>query len=152
MNSDNDDLVVCHAANDLDHVFRVFRGEAGRRFIEKINVRHADHIETDIKAFALAAAQCLLVRAAHDGVPAFAQTELDQFGVQPPRAIPAREVRRTNRRCKLKVFADREMFVERVLLWHVTDVALESVEVRIERLSVEDDLAASWLKLPGQHF
>src|SRR5437588_3942955 len=43
------------------------------------------------------------------------------------------------------------MFVERVLLWHVTDVALESVKVRIKRLSVENDLASSGLKLAGQH-
>src|ERR1700720_4081800 len=43
------------------------------------------------------------------------------------------------------------MFVERVLLRHIADVVLECVEVRIKRLSVEDDLAAGRLKLPGKH-
>src|SRR5260370_30817933 len=43
------------------------------------------------------------------------------------------------------------MFVERVLLRHVTDVVLECVEARVERLSIEDDLAAGRLKLSGQH-
>src|SRR4029077_9129171 len=56
-----------------------------------------------------------------------------------------------NRRRKLQVLADCEMFVERVLLRHVTDVALECVEARVERLSIENDLAAGALKLSGQH-
>src|SRR6266699_5398704 len=43
------------------------------------------------------------------------------------------------------------MFVERVLLRHVTDVVLECVEVRVKRLSVENDLAAGRLKLSGKH-
>ena len=61
VNGDNDDLVVRHSADDLHDVLGVLRGEAGSRFIEKINVRHADHIEPDVEAFALAAAQRFLL-------------------------------------------------------------------------------------------
>src|SRR5437773_9504353 len=43
------------------------------------------------------------------------------------------------------------MFVECVLLRHVTDIVFQSVEILIERLSVEQDLAAGGLKLAGQH-
>src|SRR4029077_9537028 len=60
-------------------------------------------------------------------------------------------MRRANRCRKQQVFADGEMFVERVLLGHITDIVFQSVEILIERLSVEEDLAAGGLKLPGQH-
>src|SRR6267378_339427 len=60
-------------------------------------------------------------------------------------------MRRANRRRKQQVFADGEMFVERVLLRHITDKVFQSVEILIERLSVEEDLAAGRLKLAGQH-
>src|SRR5437899_526379 len=43
------------------------------------------------------------------------------------------------------------MFVECVLLRHITDIVFQSVEILIERLSVEEDLAAGGLKLAGQH-
>src|SRR5260370_6951476 len=69
VNGDNDDLVVRHTANDLDHVFGVFRGEAGSRFVEKINVRHSDHIEPDVETFALPPPQYLLLLLPHNALP-----------------------------------------------------------------------------------
>ena len=59
---------------------------------------------------------------------------------------------RTDRSRKQQIFADREVLIEGVFLRHITDVALERVEVRIKRLSVQDDLAAGRLKLSRQHF
>src|SRR4029077_15489395 len=59
-------------------------------------------------------------------------------------------MRRANRCRKQQVFADGEMFVERVLLRHITDIVFQSVEILVERLSVEEDLATGGLKLAGQ--
>src|SRR6266487_2262302 len=60
-------------------------------------------------------------------------------------------MRRANRRRKEQIFADGEMFVERVLLRHVTDVVFQFVEVLIERLPVKEDFPAGGLKLASQH-
>src|SRR6266436_8722120 len=60
-------------------------------------------------------------------------------------------MRRANRRRKHQVLTDCEVFVEGVLLGHITDVLLQDVEILIERLSVEDDISAGWLKLTGEH-
>src|SRR6266581_8456951 len=60
-------------------------------------------------------------------------------------------MRRANRRRKQQVLADCEMFVEGVLLGHITDVLLQDVEILIERLAIEDDISAGWLKLTGKH-
>src|SRR5438552_13378087 len=43
------------------------------------------------------------------------------------------------------------MFVEGVLLGHITDVMLQDVEILIERLPVEDNISAGWLELTGEH-
>src|SRR5206468_5427720 len=43
------------------------------------------------------------------------------------------------------------MFVERVLLRHVTDVVLQRVDILIERLPVKQDLSAGGLELASQH-
>ncbi len=56
VDGDDDDLVVRHPADDLDHMLGVLRGKAGCRFVEQVNVRHADHVETDIEPLAFAAA------------------------------------------------------------------------------------------------
>src|SRR5438034_4546620 len=56
-----------------------------------------------------------------------------------------------NRRRKQQIFADGEMFVERILLRHITDVVLQGVEIFIERLPIEDHLPARRLQLAGQH-
>ena len=60
-------------------------------------------------------------------------------------------MRRANGRGKQQVFADGEMFVERVLLRNVTDVVFQRVEILIERLPVEKDLSAGGLELASQH-
>src|SRR6266481_4944305 len=60
-------------------------------------------------------------------------------------------MRRANRRRKQQVLADCKMFVEGVLLGHITDVLLQDVEILIERLSVEDDISARRLQLTGKH-
>src|SRR6266508_1148781 len=60
-------------------------------------------------------------------------------------------MRRANCRRKQQVFADCEMFVECVLLGHVTDVMLQGVEILIKRLTVEKHLPAGGLKLASQH-
>src|SRR5437868_11846009 len=69
MDRDHDDLVVGHAPNDLDHVLGVFRRQTGSWLIEKINVRHPDHIEPDVEPFALAAAQRLFDGATNYSIP-----------------------------------------------------------------------------------
>ena len=56
VNADNNDLVVRHSADDLHDMLGVLRGEAGSRLIEKVNVRHAYHIEANVEAFTLATA------------------------------------------------------------------------------------------------
>ncbi len=104
-----------------------------------------------LSRFALAAAQGLLRRGADHGVAAFAQSELDQLRFQPSHAIPARQVRRTNRRRELQVFADGQVLIERVFLRDVADVSLELVEVRIKRAAVQINLAAARLKLARQY-
>src|SRR5438552_15531765 len=43
------------------------------------------------------------------------------------------------------------MFVEGVLLGHITDVMLQDVEILIERLPVEDNISAGWLELTGEY-
>src|SRR5205807_228705 len=103
VNRDDDDLVVRHAANDLDDVLGVFRGEAGSWLIEEVNVRHTDHVEADVEAFAFAAAQRLLHRAAYDRVPTLAQAEFNQFRIQAAHAVASREMRRTHRRRELQI-------------------------------------------------
>ena len=136
VNCDDDDFVVRHRANDLDDVLRVFRRKAGSRLVEQINVRHPDHIETNVESFALATAQRLLDRGADHGIAAFAESELDQFRFQSAHSIAPGQMRRTNRSRKLQILADGQMLVERVLLRNVTDVFLELVEVGIKRAAI----------------
>src|SRR5437868_9946049 len=53
---------------------------------------------------------------------------------------------------ELEVLADREMLVEGVFLRDITDVALELIEIFVERAVVQQDLALRRLKLPAEHF
>ena len=52
-------------------------------------------------------------------------------------------MRRANRGRELQIFADGQVFIERVLLRNVTDVTLELIEIRIKLLVIEQDLTAS---------
>ena len=61
-------------------------------------------------------------------------------------------MRGADRRRELEVLADGEMLVERVFLRNVTDVALELVEIFVERAVVHQDLSPARLKLPAQDF
>ena len=87
MDRDDDDLIVRHAANDLDDVLGILRGKARGRFVEKVNIRQANHIQADVKTFAFAAAQRFFRRAAHHGVATLAQAKLHQFSFQAAHAI-----------------------------------------------------------------
>ena len=60
-------------------------------------------------------------------------------------------MRRADGGGKLQVFTDREMLVEGIFLRDVTDVALELVEVVVERAVIQEDLALGGLKLAAQH-
>src|SRR6266404_7448207 len=60
-------------------------------------------------------------------------------------------MRRTNRGRELQILADGQMLVERVFLRNVADVFFELVQVRIERTAIQENLAASRLKLSGEH-
>ncbi len=140
VNRDDDDFVVRHPADDLDDVLGILRGQAGGRLVEEVDVGRADHVEADVEALSLAAAERFFHRAADDAVAPFAQAELDQFAFEAPRPVAPREVRGANRGGKLEVFPDRQVLVEGVVLRNVTDVTLERVEVVVKRLAVEQDL------------
>ena len=87
VNGDDDDFVVRHRANDLDHVLGIFRRKSRSWLVEQINVRHSNHVEPDVEPFPFAAAQRFLDRGPDNGVAAFAQSELDQFGFQSPHSV-----------------------------------------------------------------
>src|SRR5450631_4844329 len=59
-------------------------------------------------------------------------------------------MRRANRRGELQVLSNRKMLVESILLRDVTDVALEQIEVFVERPIVQEDLSLRRLKLAAQ--
>src|SRR5947207_11360337 len=61
-------------------------------------------------------------------------------------------MRGSNRSRELEVLADGEMLVERVFLRDVTDVALELIEIFVERTVVQQHLALRRLKLAAEHF
>src|SRR5262245_7324960 len=60
-------------------------------------------------------------------------------------------MRCTDRCRELQILTNGAVFIERVLLRHVTDVLLQDVEISIKRLSVEQNFAARRLKLAGKH-
>src|SRR3954466_289629 len=60
-------------------------------------------------------------------------------------------MRCSDRRRKPQIFTNGEVLIEGVLLRHVADVLLQNVEVSVERLSVEQDVAAGRLELPCKH-
>src|SRR6476646_10753322 len=60
-------------------------------------------------------------------------------------------MRRTNRCREQQVFADGQVFVEGILLGHITDVLLQRVDILVYRLPVEKDIPASRLELTGKH-
>ena len=150
MDRDNDDLVVREPADDLDDVLGVLRGKPGRRLVKKINVGRPNHVEADVEPFPLAAAQRFLDRTPHDAVAPLIQSELDQFAFQPAGEIASRKMRRANRGGELQILSDRKMLIESIFLRNVTDVALEQVQVSVERAVVQKHLSLRRLKLAAQ--
>src|SRR5438067_9452516 len=61
-------------------------------------------------------------------------------------------MRGANGRGELQVLADGQMLIERVFLRDVTDVALEQIEVLVERPIIEQHLALGRLELAAQNF
>ena len=66
------DFVVRHAPNDFDHMLGVFGRETGGWFVKQINIRHPNHIETDVEPFPLAATEGLFLGTADHRIAAFA--------------------------------------------------------------------------------
>src|SRR4051794_25385098 len=60
-------------------------------------------------------------------------------------------MRRTDRRRELKILANREVFVESVLLRNITDVTPQLVETGVQGLPIQKNVAAGRLKLPSQN-
>src|SRR6202011_100369 len=60
--------------------------------------------------------------------------------------------RRTNGGCELQVLTNRQVLVKRVLLRDVTDVTLQTIEIRVKRLAVQKNLPAGRLQLSRQNF
>ena len=83
------DLVVRHVTDDFHDVLGILRAEAAGGFIEKEDVRRADHIEADIQPLAFAAAEDFLFGRADDGGAAFVEAELGEFAVDAAEALPA---------------------------------------------------------------
>src|SRR5450755_356806 len=61
-------------------------------------------------------------------------------------------MRRTNCGRELQILADGQVLIERILLRDVTNVALEVVEVVVERLITEKDFAVARLQLTAENF
>ena len=128
----------------------ILRGKPARRLVKKENVRRADHVEADVQALALAAAQGLFVGASDDEIPALVEPEFGELAVDPAEAFPAREVGGADRRREVQVFLDREVLVKRVVLGDVGDVFPQRVVVGVEGTVVEENVALMRRKLPGE--
>ena len=128
----------------------ILRGKPARRLVEKEDVRRADHVEADVQALALAAAQGLCAGASHHEIPALVEPEFGELAVDPAEAFPPREVGGADRRREIQVFLDREVLVKRVVLGDVGDVFPQRVVVGVERAVVEEDIALVRRKLPGE--
>jgi hypothetical protein len=81
MDGGDDDLVAREAADDLQHMLAVLRGQARGRFIEQIHVRDADHVEAGVEPLALAAAEKLLLRRAGETLAQIGQAEFRQLRI-----------------------------------------------------------------------
>ena len=144
------DLIVRHPADDLDDVLGILGRKPAGRLIEEKDVRRADHVETDVESLAFAAAQCLFVGVSNDKIPAFIESELGQFAVDPAEAFPAREVGGPDRGGEVEVFLDREVFVERVVLGDVGHVFPQRIVIGVERPVIEKDVSLVGRKLAGE--
>ena len=149
MDRHQDDLVVGHRTDDVDDVLAVLGAEAAGGFVEEEHVGGADHVQADVEPFAFPAGEPFLDWAAHHRVAAFTQAELDEFALDAPGAVPAGEMGGADGGGELEVFLDGEVLVEGVVLGDVRNEAFEFVELRVEGLAVEQDLALAGLELSG---
>ena len=147
---DEDDLVVRHAPDDLDDMLRVLGGETTRRLVKEVDVGSADHVEADVEALALAAAEDLAVRSPDDLAAALVEPQLGQLAVDAALAFAAGEVGGADRGREAQVLLDGELFVEGVVLRDVGDVLEEGVEIPVEGALVELDLPGDRGELAGQ--
>src|SRR4051794_28930071 len=61
-------------------------------------------------------------------------------------------MRRTDRGREIQVLANSKVLIEGILLRDITDVALQFVEILIERLPIEENVPSTRLQLPRDHF
>ena len=89
VNRHDHDLVVRHSTDDLDDVLGILRRQPARRFVEEIDIRGADHVQTDVQPFSLAAGERLFVRLPDDVVASLVETKLRQLAIDAAQAIAA---------------------------------------------------------------
>src|SRR3954470_6019006 len=61
-------------------------------------------------------------------------------------------MRRTDRGRGIQGLANRKVLIEGILRRNITDVALQFVEILIERLPIEENVPSTRLQLPRDHF
>ena len=81
-----DDLVVGHAADDLDDVLGILGREAAGRLVEEVDVGRADHVQADVETLALAPAEHLPLGSPDDLLAALVEAQLRKLAVDP--ALP----------------------------------------------------------------
>ena len=127
----------------------ILRRQPARRLVEEIDIRGADHVQTDVQPLSLATGKGLFVRLPDDVVASLVETKLRQLAIDAAQAIPAGKVRRAKGRGEVQIFLDGEVFVERVMLGDVSDVFAQGVPIGVKRTAVEEDVSLGGLKLPG---
>src|SRR5215470_12398559 len=141
MDRNKDDLVLGKSADDLNNVFRIFRGQAGGWFIKEVNIRRTDHVQPNVQAFSLPAAEIFFNRTSHETVAALRKAEFDQLPVDASHAIFWRKMWRTKRRCVIKIFQNSQMLIESVVLRNIRNIFSQGFQVAVERLAIHQDLA-----------
>ena len=99
---DDHDLVVRHRADDLDDVLGILRGEAGGRFVEKVNVR-----DPIISRPMLSRLRSPPLSVFFTGLPTMLsrrslRPSSISFALHPPGAIAPRKMRRADGRRELR--------------------------------------------------
>ena len=122
---DDDDLVVGHAPDDVEHVLGILGGQAGGRFVEKVDIGDADDIHADVEALALAVRHGLAARVAGQAVAPFLQPEFGELGLDPAETLGAGEMGGADGGGGGDVLLDGEQRVEALLVGHEGDVGAQ---------------------------
>ena len=149
VNRDEDDLVVRHAADDLNDVLGILGRETAGGLVEEVHVGGTDHVEADIEAFAFAAGEGLFVGGSDDRAAAFVEAEFGQFAVDAPEAFAAGEMGGPEASGEVDVFLNGEVFIERVVLGDIGHVTAEAVVAAVERAPIKEDIALVGRELAG---